>query len=187
MSASDVLSLVALLVSLFTWYWTSLRQSVTAPKPRFVGFSRDSEGNWFMGATLTIINRGSTMLAVDFLDVEAKTKQGKFLFNCYSDSESLNEHVSREDVRPDQRKMPHPFVLQPGTSTVKHAVFIARNGAQLAEGKFVLTFRAALMGRRRPRKLTRIRVRFEGELSPTETLHVASFRTLDQLTFDFRE
>ncbi|MCP5077260.1 MAG: hypothetical protein GY951_04295, partial [Psychromonas sp.] len=78
MILSNYFSLSAVLLSIFTLYWTALRKGrLICPAPRSIGLAIDPDHHPRIGTTLFITNDGARPVSVDFLFVEIETADSK--------------------------------------------------------------------------------------------------------------
>lgn len=126
MATSDILALAALLVSLVTFYWATLRQGrITSSTPRIIAFIRGHDGHAALGTTLLLTNTGPRPIEVNFLSARLRYHTKSHYFHCIA--ETPFRKILRDDEVLDQPSItqetaPQPFSLPAQSGLLKHLV-----------------------------------------------------------------
>jgi hypothetical protein len=142
-TTSDVLSLAALGMSMFTLYWTALRPGkLAASTPSVIALTRDSTGHPALGTTLLISNTGALPIEVNHLYARLITNRSQVVFDCTFEGPFRD---AMEEVELTQTNVPQSFLLSSGAGMTKHLYFTAREVTDFPLGRFEIQFVADLV------------------------------------------
>jgi len=185
MTLSDYFSLSAVLLSIFTLYWTALRKGrLISPAPRSIGLALDPNHHPRIGTTLFITNDGARPVSVDFLFAEIETADSKNKrFDCIS--EAPLQQAAAQSEPPTQETFPKPFQVVPKAAIIKDLVFDFNDNYEFPKEEFTIKFKASVVGIKKEILLTQRKVRCEIKITQgrfingvaTQQMPVMIFRT----------
>ncbi len=155
MESKDYIAIVALVVSLFTFYWIHLKGSkFVCPPIRKIRIDNFSSGDIIIGFSFALHNSGSADGVIDyvFLDIEGKeSKKNRYRFWAYYEK-PVNEKENAP--KPSIENMPKAFAVSKGNAVVKDFWFSPHDPNYIIkQGKFILSLFAVVIGSNRPKRL----------------------------------
>jgi hypothetical protein len=154
MEIKDLIAILALIVSLFTLYWTNLRRARISCSPfRLVRIVIPQKGNPQMRVPFIITNTGGATAVVDYLFLQV---------NCVDHNDEITTFwaLSDEDnpvwmrTSDDLKKLILPFALKPGDSATRNIWFILdKPNFIFNAGKYEIEIFANLAGKKKPKLL----------------------------------
>jgi hypothetical protein len=180
---SEILSIIALLVSGYTFWWTSRRSArLVCPQPRATGFWRipNSPGVAF-GTTLFIVNEGAKTAHIDHVVahlVPDDNKDGHW-FGAVLD-ESLDKVLAayRSDVpflyNIQQSTVAAPFSIPGGASVRKDIVFHCAHIEEFPSKPFEIRFYAQEIHKEAATGLTKTIIKHLDKMAESEAITLTS-------------
>ncbi len=128
MNISDIISFIAITLSIFTLYWTAMRPAkLICPIPRLVGLYIN-DTHLFIAPRLVLTNGGARTGHINYLYLELLTPSGdNHRFNCYSETPFHNfiDEAMKNSTKPYPREdFPRSFPVTPGALINKDLIFL---------------------------------------------------------------
>jgi len=158
MNASDIIAPIAVVISLFTLYWTVLRSAnIVSPAPRVIAFLNKGEGQCFVGTTVFLTNTGAKPADIDYLFLELSTPdKSTYTFHCILETSIRQFHY--QPLERTQDNTPKPFTIAPGSAITKDLIFGSDELKNLPTGRITLTLYIVLVGRSKPLRMNTTKV-----------------------------
>lgn len=184
MAYSDVMAGLALVVSLFSLYWTSLRSAcIRCPPPRVIAFltNRD-DGGWCIATTLYLTNQGARPADINFFHARIRTSDRVVHLKCVAEK-PFRQIVDSGFVM-TQDTCPLAFSLTSHTAITKHLYFVAVDEDCLPAGEFTVEFLADIVGRRKETILARRKIHLKGILGRGHYVEGVAWRSVDVMEIE---
>jgi hypothetical protein len=149
MDISAYLSVVALAISLFTFYWTSIRgPKFVCASLRYIQFARPIEGHPLILISVVISNVGARTGVIDYLYLEfGQSGRQTHKFWAYLEPPNAKPTLT---LPTSLENFPSAFAIQPGESVKKLLYFIPdQSDYHFETGLYNLKIKAVAAGRRK--------------------------------------
>jgi len=179
MPYSDVMAGLALVVSLFSLYWTSLRSAcIRCPPPRVIAFLKNrDDGGWCLATTLYLANQGARPADFNYFHARILTAGRAVLLKCVAEK-PFRQIVDSEFVM-TQETCPLPFSLPSHANVTKHLYFVATEDDCLPTGEFTVEFLADIVGRSKETILAKRKIHLKGILGRGHFVEGVAWRNVD--------
>ena len=183
MTASDLLSVAALAVSIFTLYWTALRSgTLEASTPNVIALTRDSSGHPALGTTLLISNTGARPVQVNHLYARLLDGRSQVVFDCTFEGPFRD---AMEEVELTQTNVPQSFLLAAGAGITQHLYFTAREAMDFPLGRFEIEFVADLVREHQEATLASRTIELHERILPGRFVEAVATRRREVIVIKF--
>jgi hypothetical protein len=167
METSDVISAVALAVSLATFYWAGLRGPRFHCAPiRFLEFARPPSGNSLILLSVVISNSGARIGVIDYLYLRLCPLVNRDIAHRFWEFLEPPDAAPRLVLPETLQDLPSAFAIQPGESVKKMFYFKSEDPEHdFVVGEHELKLWAVAAGRQRHVKLQHQRVEVQDPIA----------------------